>query len=317
MIAMKFENAKLDIMGVSKGNKTQIQTFWRGEHPREPNANGFKRLVRGLAPPEKDNPHNEAFTLIELLVVIAIIAILAAMLLPALSKAKTNAQSIYCLNNLKQLQLGWKLYETDNNGWFPVNTSRVIAGQPESISNSWVWGNAQFDTNTTNITTGSLYPDINSVAVYHCPADQATVKGSASAQHLRSYSIEGWLGSNFNFGPEWDWPDPNPSEIGGYVYKTRDSTLTRPGPSEVFAFIDDNELTIDDGIFVIGEGDWWDCPADRHNQGANLSFLDGHAEHHRWVSPKNHAAHWTRPMDPNVSKDAADHSWLVSRLPTN
>ncbi|HTQ49988.1 MAG TPA: prepilin-type N-terminal cleavage/methylation domain-containing protein [Candidatus Acidoferrales bacterium] len=254
-----------------------------------------------------------AFTLIELLVVIAVIAILAAILLPALAKAKAKSQSAFCLNNLKQLQLGWKLYEGDNNGCFPLNTSRVLSGLPESISNSWVWGNAQYDMDPTNITTGSLYPQVNSLPVYHCPTDQATVKGTTSP-HLRSYSVEGWLGSNFNFGGIWIEPDP--SETGGYVYKTRDSTLTQPGPADVFAFIDDNELTIDDGIFVIGTIDWWDCPADRHNQGANMSFLDGHVEHHRWSRPK-HTVNWTRPADPNVSGDAADHSWLVAHLPTN
>ncbi len=73
----------------------------------------------------------------------------------------------------------------------------------------------------------------------------------------------------------------------GYTFKTRDSTITQPGPSDVFVFIDDNEWTIDDGIFVIGRIHWWDCPADRHNHGANLSFLDGHLEHHRWRGPKN------------------------------
>ena len=82
--------------------------------------------------------HN-GFTLIELLVVIAIIAILAAMLLPVLSKAKVKAQSTYCLNNLKQLQLGWKLYETDYNDWFPVNTSRVVGGHPQSIPIRGCW----------------------------------------------------------------------------------------------------------------------------------------------------------------------------------
>lgn len=256
---------------------------------------------------------SRAFTLIELLVVIAIIAVLAAMLLPALSKAKVKGQSTCCLNNLKQLQLGWKLYETDNNGWFPVNTSRMIGGYPQSIANSWVLGNAQHDADTTNITAGSLYPDVNSIPVYHCPADRATVKGNAAVQHLRSYSIEGWLGANFRFGGDWDWPSSNPTT---YVYKTRDSILTQPGPADVFAFIDVNDQTIEDGIFVIGEIDWFDYPADRHSQGANLSFLDGHAEHHRWRGPKTIRGTWTYGTDPQVTKDLPDHDWLVAHLPT-
>jgi prepilin-type N-terminal cleavage/methylation domain-containing protein/prepilin-type processing-associated H-X9-DG protein len=249
------------------------------------------------------------FTLIELLVVIAIIAILAAMLLPALAKAKAKAQSTYCLNNLKQLQIGWKLYETDYNDCFPINTSRVLAGSPQSISNSWVLGNVKLDVTTSNIVNGSLYPFVASVASYRCPADHATVQGKASIPHTRSYSIEGWLGANFNYNDGWFWPDP--FHTGSYVYKTREFLTTFPGPSDIFALIDDNEKTIDDGIFVIGSVEWYKCPADRHNQGANLSFLDGHAEHHRWLAPKA-ALNWTRPFD----GDIADYDWLVARLPT-
>src|SRR5262249_9692803 len=110
-----------------------------------------------------DFPHSvlvksyRAFTLIELLVVIAIIAILAALLLPVLSRAKASGQSARCLNNLKQLQTGWKLYETDHTDWFPPNISRNVGGIQQSVSNSWVLGNAQFDLDMSNILGGSLY----------------------------------------------------------------------------------------------------------------------------------------------------------------
>jgi prepilin-type N-terminal cleavage/methylation domain-containing protein/prepilin-type processing-associated H-X9-DG protein len=257
---------------------------------------------------------HSGFTLIELLVVIAIIAVLAAMLLPALSKAKVKAQSIQCLNNLKQLQLGWKLYETDYNDWFPLNIARTVGDQPQSISNSWVLGDVKLDLNTSNIVNGSLYTYVGSTAIYRCPADRATVRGNTSWPHTRSYSVEGWLGANFNYNDGWFWPDPGYS--GPYVYRTREFQTTFPGPSDIFAFIDDNEKTIDDGIFVISTDQWYDYPADRHNQGVNLSFLDGHAEHHRWRSSKAIHGTWTYGADPTVTKDVTDHDWLVARLPT-
>lgn len=96
-----------------------------------------------------------AFTLIELLVVISIIGILAAMLLPAFSRVKGKAQSARCLNNLRQLQRGWKLYEVDNNDRFPAKVSHVTGGHPRNVANSWVLGNAQLDATSSNVTTGS------------------------------------------------------------------------------------------------------------------------------------------------------------------
>jgi prepilin-type N-terminal cleavage/methylation domain-containing protein/prepilin-type processing-associated H-X9-DG protein len=254
-----------------------------------------------------------AFTLIELLVVIAIIAILAAMLLPSFSRAKAAGQSACCVNNLKQLQTGWKLYETENNGYFPMNIS---GGFPISVSNSWVLGNAQRDLTTSNIMAGSLYQYVNNTDVYHCPSDRATVTGSGGIQRTRSFSVEGWLASTFNFDANDGWiapPTPITTSARGHTYITRDSLVTRP--SEVFVFLDENEWTIDDGIFVIGEIGWWDCPADRHNQGADLSFLDGHVEHHRWREPKNGRT-WTRDYRGTVAgHDVADHDWLASLLP--
>src|SRR6266511_4108130 len=115
----------------------------------------------------------QGFTLIELLVVIAIIAILASLLLPALSKAKAKAQSIACLNSLKELQLAWQLYTDDHNDLLPVS---LMDANWRGIPGSWVLGAANLDTDPTNITAGTLFRDTGSVGIYRCPADQTKVK---------------------------------------------------------------------------------------------------------------------------------------------
>ena len=258
-----------------------------------------------------------AFTLIELLVVIAIIAILAGMLLPALSRAKSGGQSAACENNLKQLQTAWKMYESDHSDRFPQSFSfGDLHGYPESVSNSWVLGNVQHDLDSSNICNGTLYYYTRAVGLYRCPADRALVSAGASIPHTRSYSADSWLGSRFR---AYGLNEPNPAEVpAGYVYKTKASLLTTPGPADVYVLIDDNEQTIDDGIFVLGVNHWYDYPADRHSRGANLSFLDGHAEHKRWLAPKRVLPPWSPwPyfVDPHAKGDVPDHDWLVARLP--
>jgi len=230
------------------------------------------------------------FTLIELLVVIAIVATLAALLLPALNRAKARGQSASCLSNLKQLQLAWLLYLDDHADRFPPNRSARVNGVQQNVPDSWVLGNAQRDPTPANLQRGLLYPYAASAAAFACPADQAEVIGQPGLRRTRSYALSAWLNSEMSGKPEFpDWDTRTFDEM-----KFRLASLTDPGPARVFVCLDKNADCNDDGVFALADAygyalhpdEWTDLPGETHLRGCNLSFADGHVEHYRWRWPK-------------------------------
>lgn len=259
---------------------------------------------------------SQGFTLIELLVVIAIIAILAAMILPALAKAKQRAQAIQCMNNLRQIQIGWITYDSDNNGFFPPNPDYNTPGSGTARAR-WVGGDMRggsvgspysiIDAYNSQLlidpTFSVLGTELKDAKVFKCPADQSTWQG---IERVRSYSMNQGVGCAFNGTRQ----DPGHSVLGHwltagadpYPWRTyiKDSDVNGGaiGPSDIFVMIDEHPDSINDGAFAVyvpknpaDTTHWIDVPGKTHGgTSCGFSFVDGHAEIHKWLAPQSIAA---------------------------
>lgn len=257
-----------------------------------------------------------AFTLIELLVVIAIIAILAALLLPALANAKMQAQSTQCMSGARQIMIGWRMYSDDNNDLLPPNdypykTAYYSYGNKYDLKN-WVCGTMEQAVDAATLAEmtdpigTALTPYVPNGAIYHCPADNY-LDPNAHKVHVRSYSMNSAVGTTWssfylNGAPPlgapvqggWLTGATYNSNQTNYLTYGKLSSFNKPGPANTWVIMDENPYSINDGSLAIsglaapGQTYLIDFPSGNHNRAAGIAFADGHALIHGWLDPRTY-----------------------------
>jgi prepilin-type N-terminal cleavage/methylation domain-containing protein/prepilin-type processing-associated H-X9-DG protein len=259
-----------------------------------------------------EDKNRSGFTLIELLVVIGIIAILAAMLLPASARTKSKAIQATCMENEKQLGYAFIMYAGANN-------DKLVQNKKGDALGNWVRGMMNSPTDCTNsfaITQGTLYPYVNNVSVYRCPADVLpdTRVTPPNTTRVRSYSINSYMNSDNEM-----WTTHGPGIPGFYVINFKTTDIRHPMPVNAIVFVEEVQWTIDDGSFAnVPSGlpsnaeydKWYNIPANFH-PGANFSFADGHVEFRKWVDSSTLALTTApNPISFPITDQSLDHADL-------
>jgi prepilin-type N-terminal cleavage/methylation domain-containing protein/prepilin-type processing-associated H-X9-DG protein len=293
-------------------------TAMNGFETNDPRVEAPRRLAR-----------REAFTLIELLVVIAFLAILAALLLPALNRAKIKAQGIQCMSNTRQLMIAWQIYATDNDDYFPPNEDNYAVG-------NWVAGLMNFDGgNIANYTTDFLLnpryarlgPYTKSAGIYKCPADRSAVSiGGQTFPRVRSVAMNQAVGTLIGppprsvDGPWLDGIHDNPRNDNWRTYG-KSSDIVRPPPVMLWVIVDEHPDSINDGALGVecaltnGEARIVDFPASYHAGACGFAYADGHSEIHKWRDPRTMPPiTYTGNLPLDVpSPNNPDVAWLQAR----